>query len=51
MCIHRGHMYICTPNMKFLYLTPWQGDVCTNDDNANSNDDADANEDGQSMIV
>ena len=37
-------MCICIPNMKFLWLILWQGEVCT-DANANDNDD------GQSMIV
>ena len=40
-----GHMYICIPNMKFLCLTLWQGEVCTDDA------DADDANDGQSMIV
>ena len=38
-------MCICIPNMKFLCLTMCQGEVCTDDANAD-----DAN-DGQSMIV
>ena len=41
-------MFICIPNMKFLCLTLWQGEVCTddaNDDNANNNNNR------QSMIV
>ena len=29
---------ICIPNMKFLCLTLWQGEVCTND--VNDDDDA-----------
>ena len=46
MCIYGGHMYICLPNMKFLCLTLWQGEICTDDANA-----ANANDNGQSMIV
>ena len=38
-------MCIPVPNMKFLCVTLCQGEVCTDD-----NDD-DANEDGQFMIV
>ena len=45
---------MCTgiPNMKFLCLTLWQGEVCTEDDanNANAND-ANTNDNGQSMII
>ena len=37
-------MCICIPNVKFLCLTLWQGEVCTGDD-ANTNHDANANED------
>ena len=33
---------ICIPNMKFLCLTLWQGEVCTDDAN---------DYDGQNMIV
>ena len=44
--MYGGHMCICKPNVKFLCLTLWQGEVCTDDDA----DDANAN-DGQSMIV
>ena len=52
MCIYGGHMCICIPNMKFLCLTLWQREVCTDDANADANaDDANANDDGQSMIV
>ena len=43
-------MCIGIPNMKFLYLTLCQGEVCT-DVNNDANDDANANDDGQSMIV
>ena len=43
MCIYGGHMCMCIPHMKFLCLTLWQGEVCTDDDD----DDANA---GQSMI-
>ena len=41
-------MCICIPNVKFLCLTLCQEEVCTDD---NTNDDANANDDGQSMIV
>ena len=41
-------MCTCIPNMKFLCLTLCHG-VCT-DDNDDAND-ANANDDGQSMIV
>ena len=52
MCICGGHMCICTPNIKFLCLTLCQGEVCTNDANdTDTNDDANANNDGQNMIV
>ena len=44
MCIYGGYMYKCIPNMKFLHLTICQGEVCT-DANADTNDDADANND------
>ena len=41
-------MCICIPYMRFLCLTLWQGEVCTDDDD----DDADdTNDNGQSMIV
>ena len=39
-------MCICIPNTKFLCLTLWQGEVCTDDD-----DDANANDDAQSVIA
>ena len=39
-------MCMSITNMKFLCLTLWQGEVCT-DNNTNDND---ANDDGQSMI-
>ena len=44
---------MCVPNMKFLCLTMCQGEVSTDDDaNDNTNDDdTNANDDGQSMIV
>ena len=42
-------MCICIPNMKFLCLTLCQGEVYTDDDDAN--DDTNTNDDGQSMIV
>ena len=32
-------MYICIPNMKFLCLTMCQGEVCTDNDDANANND------------
>ena len=41
MYIHGGHMCICIPNMKLLYQTQCQGEVCTDDDA----------DDGQFMIV
>ena len=50
-------MCICVPNMKFLCLTLGQGEVCTDDTNANADDantntnDANANDNRQSMIV
>ena len=40
-------MCISVPNMKFLCLNLWLGEVCTDDAN---NDDAN-DDDGQSMIV
>ena len=46
MRIYGGNMCICIPNMKFLCLTLCQGEVCTDDADAN---DAVAN--GQFMIV
>ena len=36
MCIDGGHMCICIPNMKFLCLTMCQGEVCTDDDDADT---------------
>ena len=58
MCIYGGQVCMSVPNMKFLCLTPCQGEVCTDDandtnaENANTDDaDANANDDGQSMIV
>ena len=36
MCIYGAHMYLCIPNMKFLCLTLCQGEVCTYDDNTNT---------------
>ena len=47
MCIYDGHICICRPNMKLLCLTLCQGEVCTDDSDANT----DANDDRQSMIV
>ena len=33
-----GFLCICIPNMKFLCLTPWHGELCTDDaDDANAN--------------
>ena len=43
-----GHMCICIPNMKFLCLNLWLGEVRTDDAN-NANDTND--DDRQSMIV
>ena len=52
MCIYWGYMCICIPNMKFLCLTLCQGEVCTDDDNnANVDNDANANDDRQSMMA
>ena len=52
ICIYGRHLCICTPNMKFLSLTLWQGEVCTDDDaNDASTNNVNANDDGQSMIV
>ena len=52
MCIYGRHMCICLPNMKFLCLNLCQGEVCTDNANDDTNDDdANANDDGQSMIV
>ena len=48
-CAYIQDICACILNMKFLCLTLWQGEVCT-DDNANA-DDANTNDDGQSMIV
>ena len=47
MCIYGAHMCICILNMRFLCLTLCQGEVCTDDNDAN----ADANDDRQSIIV
>ena len=44
-----GYMCICIPNVKFLSLTLWQREVCT--DNANDKANAEANDNRQSMIV
>ena len=49
MCMYEGHMCIYLPNMKFLCLTLWQGEGCT-DTIGNTNDTND-DDDGQSMIV
>ena len=48
ICIYGGHMCICIPNMKFLCLTLCQGEVCTDDANADNDANAD---DRQRMIV
>ena len=37
------------PNMKFLCLTLWQGEVCTDDNNDDT--DANANDDGQNTSL
>ena len=42
---------ICIPNMKFLYLTLCQGELSTDDDANADNNDANDNDDGQSIIV
>ena len=40
------------PNMKFVFLTLWQGEVCTDTADADADADAnDANDGGQCMIV
>ena len=44
------NMYIGKPNMKFLCLTLWQGKVCTDDDD-DANNDANANDNREGMIV
>ena len=52
-------MCICIPNMKFLCLSLFQGEVCTDDANDEANNDdandddanTNANDDGQSMTV
>ena len=41
MCIHRGHMCIFIPNMKFLPLILWLGGLCTHADDADTNADDD----------
>ena len=45
MCMYGGYRYICVPNMKFVCLTLWLGEVCTeattedaNADNTNTDD-------------
>ena len=47
MYIYQQHNCIRVPNMKFICLTLWLGEVCT-DANA---DDANTDNDAQSMIV
>ena len=44
------NMYIGKPNMKFLCLTLWQGKGCTDDDD-DANNDANANDNREGMIV
>ena len=39
MCIHGRHRCIYVPNMKFLCLTQWLGEV-SDDTNANDDDDS-----------
>ena len=39
MCIYGRYMCTCIPNIKFLCLTLCQGEVCTDDTNADANDD------------
>ena len=36
--MYEGHIYVCmcVPNMKFVCLTLWLGEVCTNDTNADA---------------
>ena len=53
MCTYCGHVYISTPNMKFLCLTIWLGGLYTdNDSDANTDNNSDTDtDDGQSMIV
>ena len=50
MCIYGGHICIGVPNIKFLCLTLCKGKMCTDDADADTID-ADANDDGQFMIV
>ena len=39
LCVYMEDMCIHLPNTKFLCLTLWQGEVCTDtDDDANEND-------------
>ena len=37
MCIHLGHMCICVQDMKILWSNLWLGELSTDDD-ANDND-------------
>ena len=46
-----GHMCKGIPNVKFLYLTLCKGQVCTDDADANTSDDANVNDHWQSMAV
>ena len=44
MSIYEGHRCMCVPNMKFVCLTLWLGEVCTDgntDDYDTNTDDAD----------
>ena len=50
MCIYKGHVYIFTPNMKFLCLTMWLGGLYT-ENNTDSDTKNDPDNDRQSMIV
>ena len=53
MSIYGGHMCICIPNMKFLCITLCQGGCTQMPMSMPTQDDVDANanDDGQSMIV
>ena len=37
MCTYEGHRCTCVPNMKFVCLTLWLGEVCTDGTNADAN--------------
>ena len=49
MFLFGGHMCMCIPSMKFLCLTLCQGEVYTDDADADANN-ADTNNDRQFMI-